>query len=68
MFKIILGSRTLLEATVQLYQSQLLPDTGEYKNRDILDIRKILRDKSVQQLKALSRRHLMIEVRAYQLC
>jgi hypothetical protein len=58
-FKVILGSRRLLEATVETYHRELLP-SAEFKLQPILDIRKILRDKSVQQLKALSRRHLMM--------
>lgn len=63
-FKIILGSRKLLEDTVNTYELQFLPPTG-VKLQASLDIRKILKDKSIKQLKALSRKHLMMDETEY---
>lgn len=64
-FKIIGGSRKMIEVTVDIYQRQFLPPSDAIKTQATLDIRKILRDKSIEQLKALCRMHLMMEETEY---
>merc|ERR550519_2731644 len=54
-FKIILGSRNLLEVTVDIQLLPPSPDDG-FKVQAATSLDKILRDKSIQQLKALSRK------------
>merc|ERR1712098_972374 len=63
-YKVILGSRLQLEDNVNTYELQFLPAAG-YKTKECLDIRRILRDMSIKQLKALSRKHLMMEETDY---
>merc|ERR1719234_2192875 len=75
-FKIILGARRQIELIVEEYQREMkelmMEEVTEVKNprpgfvrRDTSDIRIVLIEKSVGQVKALSRKHLMMEEKDY---
>jgi len=60
-FKIILGARREIEQIVEGYQREM----KELRMQEVHDIRIVLIEKSVGQVKALSRKHLMMEEKDY---
>ena len=74
-FKIILGARRQIESIVEEYQREMkelgmqeVPDVAPspgFIRRDTSDIRIVLLEKSVGQVKSLSRKHLMMEEKDY---
>ena len=74
-FKIILGARRQIESIVEEYQREMkelgmqeVPDVAPspgFIRRETSDIRIVLLEKSVGQVKSLSRKHLMMEEKDY---
>jgi len=74
-FKIILGARRQIESIVEDYQREMkelrmqeVPDVEPspgFIRRETSDIRIVLLEKSVGQVKSLSRKHLMMEEKDY---
>ena len=74
-FKIILGARRQIESVVEEYQREMkelrmqeVPEVAPrpgFIRRETSDIRIVLLEKSVGQVKSLSRKHLMMEEKDY---